>query len=157
MPVMITRVLDAQWFDVLARVLLTLVFWTSGLGKLFDFTASAGIMVDFGLQLGWAYNIATLILQIGASLMIICNRGVWLATGALAVFTVLTIPIAHPFWAKSGEEAFRDMTVALEHISVIGGLAVYAVYYRHSTKTTQDADASRLEKFNHHPSLIKTP
>lgn len=127
---MIIRILDAPWFDILARILLTLVFWTSGLGKLFDFTASAGIMDDFGLQPGWAYNIATLILQIGASLMIICNRGVWLATGALAVFTILTIPVAHPFWAKQADEAFRDLTVALEHISVIGGLAVYALYSR---------------------------
>lgn len=130
MPVMVTRILDAEWFNVLARILLTLVFWTSGLAKLFDFTANAGIMSDFGLEPGWAYNIATLILQIGASLMIICNRGVWLATGALAVFTILTVPVAHPFWTKTGEEAFRDMTVALEHISVIGGLAVYAICSR---------------------------
>ncbi|MDR0253353.1 MAG: DoxX family protein [Brucellaceae bacterium] len=130
MPDMIAKILDSRWFDLLARILLTLVFWSSGLAKLFDFTASAGIMDDFGLKPGWIYNLMTLILQIGASLMIICNRGVWLATGALAVFTILTIPVAHPFWAKQGEEAFRDMTVALEHASVIGGLAVYAVYSR---------------------------
>ncbi|WP_348646536.1 DoxX family membrane protein [Ensifer sp. ENS01] len=72
----------------------------------------------------------TLILQIGASLLIILNRWVWLAAGALAVFTVLTIPIAHPFWLKEGEEAFRDMTVALEHVSVIGGLALVSILSR---------------------------
>lgn len=134
MPDIIAKILDSNWFDILARILLTLVFWTSGLAKLFDFTANAGIMDDFGLQPGWAYNLVTLILQIGASLMIICNKGVWLATGALAVFTVLTIPVAHPFWAKEGEEAFRDMTVALEHASVIGGLAVFALYSRYRAR-----------------------
>ena len=87
-------------------------------------------MEGFGLYPGWAFNTATLVLQFGASLAIICNRGVWLAAGALAVFTVLTIPLAHPFWAKEGDEAFRDMTVALEHVSVIGGLALAAILSR---------------------------
>ncbi|MEI2301133.1 DoxX family protein [Ensifer sp. MJa1] len=130
MPGMIANILDARAFAILARVLLTLVFWSSGLAKLFEFDANAVMMEGFGLSPGWLVNTATLILQIGASLMIILNRSVWLASGALAEFTVLTIPIAHPFWAKDGEEAFRDMTVALEHVSEIGGLALVAILSR---------------------------
>lgn len=109
------------------------MFWTSGLAKLIDFGGNAAIMEGFGLTPGWLFNAATLALQIGASLMIILDRGTWLATGALAIFNVLTIPIAHPFWAKAGEQALRDMTVALEHVSVIGGLAVYAIMSRRAT------------------------
>lgn len=132
MPNIIARILDARAFDLLARVLLTLVFWSSGLAKLFDFSGNVAIMEGFGLSPAWLVNTATLILQIGASLLIILNRWVWLATGALAVFTILTIPIAHPFWVKEGEEAFRDMTVALEHVSMIGGLALVAILSRRS-------------------------
>ncbi|MBK1865884.1 DoxX family protein [Aestuariivirga sp. YIM B02566] len=120
-------ILDARAFELVARLLLTFVFWTSGLAKLLDFSANATVMDSFGLYPGWAFNLATLILQLGASAMIILDRGTWLAAAALAIFTVLTVPIAHPFWAKSGEAAFRDMTVALEHISVIGGLAIVCV------------------------------
>ncbi|NGN44059.1 DoxX family protein [Mesorhizobium sp. CGMCC 1.15528] len=127
MPRIIATILDSGIFIVLARVLLTLVFWSSGLAKLFDFSTNAAIMESFGLHPGWLVNTITMILQLGASLAIILNRGVWLAAGALAVFTILTIPIAHPFWAKEGEEAFRDLTVALEHVSLIGGLALAAV------------------------------
>ena len=134
MPSVIAAILDSRAFDIVARILLTLVFWSSGLAKLFDFSANAAVMDGFGLHPGWAVNTATLVVQIGASLMIIFDRGTWLATGALAVFTILTIPIAHPFWAKEGEEAFRDMTVALEHVSVIGGLAVFAVLSRRSMR-----------------------
>lgn len=123
-------VLDSRAFDVLARLLLTFVFWTSGLAKVLDFSANAAVMESFGLYPGWAFNLATLILQLGASAMIILGRGTWLAATALAVFTILTIPIAHPFWAKAGEAAFRDMTVALEHVSVIGGLAVACILSR---------------------------
>lgn len=123
-------IFDSRAFELVARLLLTFVFWTSGLAKLLDFSTNATVMDSFGLYPGWAFNLATLILQLGASAMIILDRGTWLAAAALAVFTILTIPIAHPFWAKSGEATFRDMTVALEHISVIGGLAIVCVLSR---------------------------
>jgi transmembrane protein len=130
MPRFIADTLDSRASHLLTRVVLTFVFWSSGLAKLFDFGANAAEMESFGLHPGWLFNSATLLLQIVGSLMIIFNRGTWLACGVLAVFTILTIPVAHPFWAKEGEEAFRDMTVALEHISLIGGLAMAAILSR---------------------------
>ncbi|GAA5618460.1 DoxX family protein [Brucella anthropi] len=130
MPRFIANILDSHASLLLARVVLTFIFWSSGLAKLFNFGANAAEMESFGLHPGWLFNSATLLLQIVGSLMIIFNRGIWLACGALAVFTILTIPVAHPFWAKEGEEAFRDMTVALEHISLIGGLALAAILSR---------------------------
>jgi transmembrane protein len=36
--------------------------------------------------------------------------------------TLLTIPIAHAFWSKSGMVAFNARNFAMEHISLIGGL-----------------------------------
>lgn len=130
MPSVFAAILESRAFLLLARVLLTFVFWTAGLGKLIGFDANAAEMDAFGLSPGWLVNAAVLTLQLGGSAMIILNRGTWLAAGALAVFTVLTIPIAHPFWARTGAEAFRDLTVAMEHVSVIGGLALAAILSR---------------------------
>lgn len=130
MPGVVAVILESRVFEILARCVLTFVFWSSGIAKLVEFDASAAAMEGFGLQPGWAVNALTLILQIVASLMIIFDRGTWVATGALAIFTLLTIPIAHPFWSKDGEEAFRDLTVALEHLSLVGGLAMAAILSR---------------------------
>lgn len=130
MPPIIAAILGSTAFLVFARILLTFVFWSSGLAKLIDFNTNAAVMESFGLEPGWLVNAATLALQVGASAAIILNRGAWLAAGALAVFTMLTIPLVHPFWTKTGEEAFRDLTVALEHISLIGGLALAAILAR---------------------------
>jgi len=114
------------WFGYLARIVLTFGFWASGLAKLIDFQAGAAEMAHFGLEPAAAFNIAVIITQIGGSALIIMNRWTWLGAGALAVFTLLTIPIAHNFWAM--EEPFRTMEfhVAMEHITVIGGLMVVA-------------------------------
>ncbi|QEN87864.1 DoxX family protein [Labrys sp. KNU-23] len=131
----IAAILGSTAFLVFARILLTFVFWSSGLAKLIDFNANAAIMESFGLRPGWLINAATLVLQLGASAAIILNRGAWLAASALAVFTLLTIPLVHPFWTKTGEEALRDLTVALEHLSLIGGLALAAILARRTPST----------------------
>ena len=137
MPTIIVTILNSHRFLILARIMLTFVFWTSGLAKLIDFTESSAEMESFGLSPGWLINTLTLLLQIGASLLIIFNRWTWLAAGALAIFTILTIPIAHPFWSKEGAEAFLDITVALEHVSVIGGLAIAAILSLHPIRKYQ--------------------
>lgn len=130
MPRIIAALLSSPAFLLATRIVLTFVFWSAGIAKIIEFQANAAEMESFGLTPGWLVNTATFTLQIGGSLMIILNRGAWLAAGALSVFTLLTIPIAHPFWLKSGDEAFRDMTIAMEHISLIGGLAMAAILSR---------------------------
>ncbi len=126
MPQVVNAMPRSAWFGYLARIVLTFMFWSSGLAKLIDFKAGVGEMAHFGLEPGWLFNIATIILQIGASLLIVFNRWTWLAAGALAVFTVLTIPLAHAFWTM--EEPFKtiEFHVVMEHITVIGALMVAA-------------------------------
>ncbi|HEX2146070.1 MAG TPA: DoxX family protein [Pseudorhizobium sp.] len=114
------------WFGYLARTVLTFMFWGSGLSKLIDFDAGVAEMAHFGLQPATFVNIAVIITQLGGSALIILNRWAWLGAGALAVFTALTVPIAHSFWAM--EEPFRtiEFHIVMEHITVIGGLMVVA-------------------------------
>lgn len=119
-------VTGTTWFGYLARIVLTFAFWGSGLSKLIDFQGGVAEMAQFGLEPAVAFNIATIIVQIGGSLLVILNRWTWLGGGALAVFTALTIPLVHHFWSM--EEPMRTMEfhVAMEHITVIGGMMVVA-------------------------------
>ncbi len=83
-------------------------------------------MQHFGLEPAVAFNIAVIVTQIGGSLLVILNRYAWLGAGALAVFTALTIPIAHNFWAMEEPMKTLEFYVVMEHITVIGGLMVVA-------------------------------
>lgn len=122
----IHAITGATWFGYLARTVLTFGFWASGLAKLIDFDAGVAEMAHFGLEPAVAFNIATIIVQLGGSALVILNRWTWLGAGALAVFTALTIPIAHSFWTM--EEPFRtiEFHVVMEHITVIGAMMVVA-------------------------------
>lgn len=122
----INAITGATWFGYLARTVLTFMFWASGLAKLIGFEEGVAEMAHFGLEPAVAFNIATIVVQLGGSILIILNRWTWLGAGALAVFTALTIPIAHNFWTM--EEPFKtiEFYVVMEHITVIGALMVVA-------------------------------
>jgi len=128
MPTSLGALLRAPAFALLARVLLTLPFWGSGLAKLFDFPGGVAEMAHFGLEPAALFNVATVIVQLGGSALIIAGRLSWLGAGALGVFTALTIPLVHHFWSIP-EEPFRTIAfhTAAEHIGMIGGLMLAAI------------------------------
>jgi transmembrane protein len=112
-------------------VVVTYMFWTSGITKATHFSATLGEMAHFNLEPAWLFAIGTIALQLGGSLLVVFGgRYAWLGAGALALFTLATIPLAHPFWTLSPEAAFGERLIAEEHISVVGGLIVVALLAR---------------------------
>ncbi|MBX6320050.1 DoxX family protein [Pigmentiphaga sp.] len=126
-PAPIRSLLESRALLLLGRIALTFMFWLSGLTKLINFQDGVAEMSHFGLEPAWLFNALTIIVQLGGSLLIIFNRAAWLGAGALAVFTVMTIPIAHAFWNMEGEQAFLEMMFVFEHITVIGALILASI------------------------------
>lgn len=126
MKSMIENLLASRVFGVFARVVLTFMFWSSGLAKLIDFPGAVAEMQHFGVMPAVPMAIAVILLQLGGSALVISGRFVWFGAGVLGVFTALTIPIAHAFWTMTGEMAFIEMMFVFEHVTVIGGLMVVA-------------------------------
>lgn len=122
----IERLTAAPSFALAARVILTLMFWLSGIAKLADFPGAVAEMRHYGLEPAAAVAVAVIVVQLLGSALVISGRHVWLGAGMLGVFTLMTIPIAHAFWTMQGEQAFMEMMFAFEHITVIGGLMVVA-------------------------------
>ncbi|HWV42848.1 DoxX family protein [Pseudorhodoplanes sp.] len=132
MPAIFIRLLDQTWFAVLARIILTFAFWGSGLAKLIDFKGGVAEMAMFNLPHPELINILTIIVQLGGSLLIIINRWTWLGAGALAIFTLLTIPLVHHFWSLPEPRATQAFHTATEHITVIGALMLVSILSRYT-------------------------
>lgn len=124
---LVASALDSRWLWLLARLLLSVVFLSSGLAKLIDFEGGMAEMGKAGLSPEWLFNLATIAVLLGGSLLLLLDRMVWLGAGVLAVFLVLTIVIVHRFWALPEAQAMPALYVALEHVSVIGGLMAAAI------------------------------
>ncbi|MCQ1569268.1 DoxX family protein [Neorhizobium galegae] len=129
-PPMINGLLASPSFGILARVLLTFVFWSSGLAKVLDFGGAVAEMERYDVMPAAPMAIAVIIVQLGGCALVISGRWAWLGAGALGVFTALTIPIAHAFWTMTGEAAFIEMMFTFEHVSLIGGLVMVAILHR---------------------------
>lgn len=127
-PAPIARLLDNDRFALLAAGLLTLPYWTSGIAKLLDLPGALGEARHFGLEPAMLTVAATILVQIGGSLLIILGRQAWLGAGALGVFTTIATLIAHPFWQIADPMArFHERNIFLEHVGLVGGLMLAAI------------------------------
>jgi len=127
-PQPIAALLRAPAFGPLARAILTLPYWFSGLYKLAHLQDALGEAAHFGLEPAGLVVTATIVVQLGGSALLILGRLGWLAAGALGVFTALATLIAHPYWTVAEPvERFHALNTFLEHIGLIGGLMIAAV------------------------------
>jgi transmembrane protein len=108
-------------------VVLCLPFWWSGLSKLLDFSGGTAEMAALGMEPAWLFNMLTILVQLGGSLLVILNRWTWLGAGALGVFTALATVLAHQFWTLDGAERVRELNTFFEHLAIIAGFVLVAV------------------------------
>jgi uncharacterized membrane protein YphA (DoxX/SURF4 family) len=126
-PKPIAALLGAPAFGPVARAVLTTPYWFAGLYKLTHLSDALGEAAHFGLRPAGLVVAATIVVQLGGSLLLIFGRLGWLAAGALGVFTALATLIAHPYWTVADPlERFHAMNTFLEHVGLIGGLMVAA-------------------------------
>lgn len=129
MPNFIAVFLESKFALISRRVILTCLFWMAGLFGLFNFSVIVEEMTGAGLPLPAVFAVATIACQLIGSALIITNIASlgWLGAGALGVFTLLSIPIGHPFWTFEEPRATHEFQIALEHITVVGGMLLAAI------------------------------
>lgn len=136
---MLHQLLASRLYYTFSTALLTFIFWWSGIQKVFDFAGAQAEMQHFGLTPTAVFAALTIAVQLLGSAAIICaSRWAWLGAGALAVFTLSTIPLAHRFWEMEGMVAFLEKALVQDHLSVVGGLAV-AASLAHARRTRMQA------------------
>lgn len=126
-PGPIAALLESTALWILARVLITFMFWWEGLQFLLHFNqVAAGINV-LGLQPVWLGPALTVFMMIVGAILVLVDRFVWLGAGMLGVFTAMTIPTIHPFWKMVGPDRVANWQKFEEHLATIGGLMALAI------------------------------
>jgi len=100
------------------RIALSLLFIVSGIGMLVSFPGTTQYFASFGIPFAALVVALVIVIKIGAGLMV--ATGIHAREGALtlAVFTLLTIFVAH----------LNDLIGALKNIAIIGGLLYVAAH-----------------------------
>lgn len=98
-----------------------------GLVKLSDFPAAIGEMQHFGLAPAPLFAVLVIVLELGASVLILCGRLRWLGALALAGFTLLATLLALRFWELPvGQQRFMAANSFFEHLGLVGGFLLVA-------------------------------
>ncbi|UXH80507.1 DoxX family protein [Roseateles amylovorans] len=110
----------------IALLLLCAAYLQGGLVKLFDFPGAVGEMQHFGLAPAPLFAAAVIVLELGASALILSGRWRWLGALALAAFTAAATFMANRYWDATGHERFMLMNSFFEHWGLVGGFLLVA-------------------------------
>ncbi|HEY9063520.1 MAG TPA: DoxX family protein [Burkholderiaceae bacterium] len=120
------RALIAPWVRWLALLGLCAAYLQGGIDKALDFNAAIAEMKHFGLSPAVPLAVATIALELIASVMILAGWYRWLASLALAGFTLFATFVANRFWELAPPERFMAANSFFEHLGLVGGLLLVA-------------------------------
>ncbi|MGO4307144.1 DoxX family protein [Cupriavidus sp. RAF12] len=115
-----------RWLRWVALLLLCAAYLQGGLVKLFDFSSAIAEMQHFGLSPAAPMAAAVIVLELGASLMILTGFYRWLGALALGVFTLAATFMANRFWQAPPEAQFMLANAFFEHLGLVGGFLLVA-------------------------------
>ena len=97
-----------------------------GVMKAADFTGAQAELAALGLPWPGAMAVATILLELGASLLILTGQWRWLGALALAGFTVLANFLANRFWSQPPSAGSAMMNAFFEHLGLAGAFVIVA-------------------------------
>jgi len=122
---------------LIARILLALLFLIFGWGKLTDYSGAVAEMTQSGVPLPTIATLVAIVVEFFVSIAVIL--GVWTRPLAvvLALYTLATAFIGHPYWSMDGADRFANMINFYKNVSIIGGF--FLLYVTGPGKYSADA------------------
>lgn len=112
-----------RWIALLG---LCAAYLQGGLDKAMDLPGAVGEMEHFGLAPARPLALATIALELGASLLILAGFLRWLGALGLAGFTLLATLLANRYWEMAQPERFMAANSFYEHLGLAGGFLLVA-------------------------------
>ena len=110
----------------IALLLLCAAYLQGGFNKAVDFNAAIAELNHFGLSPAAPLAVAVIVLELGASALILTGFLRWLGALALGGFTLLATFVALRFWEMPQPERFMAANSFFEHLGLVGGFLLVA-------------------------------
>lgn len=111
----------------IALLLLCAAYLQGGFNKAMDFGSAVAEMNHFGVSPAAPMAAAVIVLELGASVLILTGFYRWLGAVALAAFTLFATFVALRFWQMPvGQERFMAANSFFEHLGLVGGFLLVA-------------------------------
>ena len=115
------------WLTLLGRILLSLIFILSGLGKIGDWSGTAGSMAAKGMVAVPFFLTMAILFELGGGLTVLLGFKGRLGAWALVFYLIPVSLIFHNFWAFTGAEQRMQVINFLKNLAIMGGLLLVAL------------------------------
>ncbi len=117
-----------RYFSVVGRILLSLIFLLSGIGKIADWPGTAGYMASMGMPAIPFFLTMALLFELAGGVSLLVGFKARLGALGLIVFLIPTTLIFHNFWAYAGMERQMQLINFLKNLAILGGLSLVAAF-----------------------------
>ena len=107
---------------VVGRILMGIIFLKSGIGKIGGFAGTAGYMASKGLPMVEVLLVITIIIEIGASVMLIVGWKARLGAAALFLWMIPVTLLFHNFWAVPADQQYVQSIMFFKNLAMMGGM-----------------------------------
>jgi len=116
-------------FLLLVRFCLGAVYLVSGVHKGIWFSKAVREFRVAGVAGAWVYPavIVTVMLHIAGALCLFTGIYARGAAAVLCIFTIVATIQVHNFWNLEGQDRLIQSRIAMEHLAIVGGLALFVV------------------------------
>jgi len=111
-----------RFAPLLGRFLIALIFLLSGFNKIGGFAQTAGYMASKGLPMVEVLLVLTIVIEIGAALMLIVGWRARIGAAALLLWMIPVTLVFHNFWAVPAEQQQLQMIMFLKNLSMMGAM-----------------------------------
>jgi len=117
-----------QFGPLAGRILLSLIFLTSGISKIGGFAGTAGWIASKGLPMAEVLLVITILIEVGASLMIIAGIKARLGAAALFLWMIPVTLLFHNFWAMPADQQMIQQIMFMKNLSLMGGMLLIMAF-----------------------------
>lgn len=114
--------------SLIGRIFLAVIFLVSGFGKVGGFEGLIGAIASKGLPMPQVFAVATVVIELGAGLMLVFGWKARWAAFLLAAFTAIVTFFFHNFWAVPEAEKMMDQIQFMKNLALIGGLLMVMAF-----------------------------
>ena len=115
-------------FALLARLLMALLFLPAGISKIGGFAGTAGYIGSGGLPMPEVGAALAILVEVGASILLIIGLFTRPAALVLAVFTLVASFFFHAYWSMPAEAQMMQSLMFFKNVAVVGGLLAIAAF-----------------------------
>lgn len=115
-------------FALIGRIALAGIFVKSGIAKIGGFAATAGYIASKGLPLPEVGAVIAIVVEVVAGIALIIGWKARWAALAIAIFTLATMFLFHPYWTLPGDKQYPEMLAFWKNLAIFGGMLMVMAF-----------------------------